>query len=151
MNKSITDEVMQQIEQRKVEIRPHWHFTALTALGAMAVGLLGLLNAYLIDLMTIVIKINSSSRPMYGARNKLEDMLTNFPWLLVVASLVSFVLLIWVLRRYSRLYKVRTVWIVLVALVVSVCVGFVFSNTSLGSDGHQGQGQQGRGMGRFNQ
>ena len=137
MSKSFADSVMKQIEVQHVTMRPRWHFTALTTLGVIAVGLLAALNAYLIDLITIAVRVQGSSRPMYGARNRLADMIVGFPWWLVATAIVSFVLLIWFLRKNARLYKVRTIWLIAVALVVSVVFGLALSNASFNS-GHQG-------------
>jgi cytochrome bd-type quinol oxidase subunit 2 len=140
-SKSITDNVMTQIERQRVTMRPKWHFMLLAAAGTVTIGLLATLNAYLIDLVTIAIRIQGSSRPMYGARSRLDDMLTNFPWLLVVAAVASFVLLVWLLRRSARLYRVRTVWLVLAALLISTTFGLLLSHAPFNSGNHQGQPQ----------
>lgn len=128
----IQAQVMKQIISGKVHMRPKIYFTMLWAVtvGAGIAG--GLVLAYVVSLATYTFRIASATTPAYGARENLAVALVGFPWWMVVVAAIFIALAIWLMRRYGRMYRYNTAWIVAVFVAVSLLFGIGLSFTELG-------------------
>lgn len=128
---NIASKVMQEIEVKHVTMRPRWHFVATSALGLLGVVALTGLTVYLINIMTLTIRIQTIDRPLFGARQRLSDLLGSFPWWAAIVAIAAVPGLVWLLRNTSRLYRIRTGWTLLLVLSVSIMLGVLLSISPL--------------------
>ncbi|QQR51896.1 hypothetical protein IPG36_04765 [bacterium] len=132
--------VMHEIESQHIKMRPRWHFILLGTSSLLGIVGLSGLSAYLINVMTLSIRIQSVDRPMYGARQHLSDLLAHFPWWALIVAILAIIGLVWLLRQNSRLYRVRIGWIIALVLSASIVAGLLISISPLGQL-HNGQNQ----------
>ncbi len=141
MNKSdIATKVMNEIESEQVTMRPRWHFFAVSALSGLGIITLSGLAVYLVNVITLTIRIQAIDRPMYGARQRLSDLLASFPWWMVAVTALALAVLIWLLRRQRRFYRMRLGWMIALVLAVGLTLGLLISLSPLNQP-HNGQGQ----------
>lgn len=102
---SIKNSVMQAIRERKVQMRPRWHFVLLSALAATG-ALLGLLTLmYVFSLWVFFLQQNGAwFAPSFGMRGWIE-LFRSLPWLLIILSCAFIVILETLVRRYEFVYK----------------------------------------------
>lgn len=124
--------VMQEIESQHIKMRPRWHFFLLGTSSVLGIVGLSGLSAYLINIITLSIRIQSVDRPMYGARQHLIDLLAHFPWWALIVAILAIISLVWLLRQNSRLYRVRIGWIIALVLSASIVAGLLISISPLG-------------------
>lgn len=125
--KDVASRVMQQISNQKITMRPGWYFTLVTAIGSISVLLFSSLSVYLVAILTIKIRIENSNMPMFGARQRLSDLLSSFPWWILLLAIASIIILIWILKKYSKLYRYRMGWIITGVISVSLILGLILS------------------------
>lgn len=137
--KDVASRVMQQINNQKITMRPGWYFTLVTFIASISVLLFSSLSVYLVAILTIKIRIENSDMPMFGARQRLSDLLSSFPWWILLLAIASIVALIWILKKYSKLYRYKMGWIITGVISVSLILGFILSYAPIGQT-HSGGG-----------
>ncbi|MBW4062120.1 hypothetical protein HJC99_06115 [Candidatus Saccharibacteria bacterium] len=136
----IAAKVMQEIDTKQVTMLPRWHFLATGILSVFGMLALSGLVVYLMNVITIALRIQIIDRPMLGARQRLSDLLTNFPWWAVIIAVIAIAGLVWLLRKNSRLYRVKLGWTLILVLVIGVILGLLVSTSPL-NQVHGGPGQ----------
>lgn len=139
MSNKLANDVMSQIKEGRVRMRPRWHFVALSCIAIASIGLLSIVVVYFVNLITIAVRIQLGSTPMYGARERLSEMYNALPWWLVLAVISLVSLLVYVLKKHSRIYRLRTWKVVALVLLLGVTLGAILSYTPLGLEHHEPQ------------
>lgn len=147
---AIQTNVLRQIHSGTVRMRPRIYFTILWLLGVSASIVASLLVAYLINILTYIIRINTATTPAYGARKNLSEAIASFPWWAVLLSITLTITAIWLMRKYGRMYRYRMSVIIVCFLTASVILGVGMSYANIGhsdrSNGHTNSAEQ-RGLG----
>ena len=141
---SMSDQIMGEIHAGRLDMRPRWHFIALSGLGLASLVLLAGVSAYLVDVISLAIRIQIINRPMYGARAHLSDLITDFPWWAVMCAVLTLGLAVWLIRRSSRLYRWPIAWVILTVMAIAMALGLAWSALPI-SGNHPNSGLHQRG------
>lgn len=135
----ISQNVLSQIKNGDVKMRPRTYFTLLSSLIIIASIIAGIILSYLSSIIFFWIRITASDSAAYGARRNLSELVSSFPWwsILVIVGLIA--LITFLIRRYGNLYKHKTRDIVIVILLISVIFGAGLSALGFGDIRHPGQ------------
>lgn len=128
----IQQAVMAKIHDGSVRMRPRVFFTLLWLLGIVASVTASLTLAYVISIIVYIIRIQTAGTPAYGARQNLSEALAHFPWWAVVASVVFSIAAIYLMGRYSRLYRYKTRNLVLFFMAITITLSFLLSISNIG-------------------
>ncbi len=128
----INDAVMQDIRAGKVTMKPRAYFGALLALAVLTSVAAGLTIAYLTSIVYFWLRIITADTMAYGARSRLSEALTTFPWWLLIAAVVLGAVAIMLVRRQGHMYRHRTSVLVLVLMLASLVLGIGFSALKIG-------------------
>jgi len=115
--KNITENVMNQIHQGKVKMKSKAYFiigSILTFLGLVST-IIG--STFLIGLIRFFLRTNYGWR----AQARLDQMLSNFPWWIIILAIVGLIVGIWLIRKYDFSYKIKS-WIIIVGFVLAVII-----------------------------
>jgi uncharacterized protein YacL len=121
--KNITENVMDQIQEGKVKMKPKTYFI----LGSI-LTFLGLVSATIISIISVgLIKFSMRAHgPL--AQMKLNYMIANFPWLILIIAVVGLIVGLWLIKKYEFSYKVKP-WIIIAGFVLAIFVaGFVIDS-----------------------
>jgi uncharacterized BrkB/YihY/UPF0761 family membrane protein len=123
---NIEENIMSQIHQGKIKMRPKIYFIAGSVL--IFFGLIStiVVSSFAINLMKLSLQAHG---PMFQYR--FDQLVSNFPWWVFVVGVLSLIVGVWFIYRYNILYKIRP-WIVIVLFVFSVAVaGWIIDQMSL--------------------
>ncbi len=131
---SIRDKVSEAIKSGEVKMRPRWHFAirALIAVIAVAVILLALL--YLLSF--IVFSLHQTGAwfvPAFGFHG-ISTFFISLPWLLFLIGLVLFIILEFLVKRYSFSHRRPLIYSIFVIVFVISLGGFITARTSFHRD-----------------
>ncbi|MBP6060731.1 MAG: hypothetical protein KA515_01855 [Candidatus Pacebacteria bacterium] len=125
--KDITENVMSQIHQGKIKMKPKIYFiigSILTFLGAV--------SAFIVSIfLTSLIRFSLRTHLGQGAQYKLDQMLSNFPWWIVIFTIISLSIGIWLVRKYDFSYKIKPWAMVLSFILIIVVAGFAIDMMGL--------------------
>jgi hypothetical protein len=127
----ISAKVMDEIETNHIVMRPRWHFALMSLTGALGVITLSIVTVYLVNIISLTIRIQSIDRPMYGARQHLAELISGFPWWMIIVAVIAMGALVWILRQQGRLYRIRLGWLIAAVIAGSVLLGLLFSISPL--------------------
>jgi hypothetical protein len=137
---SISHTVMERINAGEVHMRPHAYYTVISLLSFVVMLLLGVVLAYALSIVILWARIQNAAGPAYGARNQLASSAGSFPWLYLVAAVVLLISLVFIMRRYGRLYWIKARTVVLLVVLTALVLGFGLSYTTFTAE-HLGQSQ----------
>lgn len=118
--KNITENVMNQIHQGKIKMKPKLYFIIGSIL-----TFLGTISAFIVSIFLVgLIRFSLRTHLGRGAQYKLEEMLSNFPWWIIIFTIISLSIGIWLIRKYDFSYKIKP-WVVVSGFIlVIVFAGF---------------------------
>lgn len=124
--KNITENVMEQIEQGKIKMKPKIYFIIGSVL-----TFLGLIISIISSIFFIgLIRFSFRARgPM--SQYKLDQMISTFPWWIIVLAIIMLIVGIWLIRQYDFSYKKNPLIIVIGFILSIVVVGWVLDMTGL--------------------
>ncbi len=128
---SIEEMVMRRIKSGKTHMRPRSYYVSFSILGALASLLLGLTLVYSISVASLWLRIIAAVGPAYGAKRNLATLLGTFPWWALLIGLISLVGLIYLVKQFGHMYKVRLIYLVLLIAAVCIILGFTSSYSNL--------------------
>lgn len=115
--KNITENVMNQIHQGKIKMRPKMYFIIGSIL-----TFLGSISAFIISIFLVgLIRFSFRTHLGRGAQYKLDQMLSSFPWWLVIFTIISLAIGIWLIRKYDFSYKIKP-WIIVAGFVLAIII-----------------------------
>lgn len=120
---SIARSVLEDIQAGKLHMRPRVYFATLTGIIIATSVAAGVALAYLTSVLYYWVRIVTADTMAYGARAHLSDALGSFPWWLLLVSIGLSAAAVWLVRTYGRMYRHRTVTIVLVLIIGSLIIG----------------------------
>jgi hypothetical protein len=127
-NKDIAVSIMEQVGTGKIHIRPKWHFTLTAFIGILGISAATIITTYFINLMLLSIRINSTTRPMYGARQNLIELSQNFPWWALMITPVCIGLIIWLTKKLGIFYQVKMRYLVMALFALILLLSLLFTS-----------------------
>lgn len=131
VDSDIEKNVMAKIQAGQVKMHPKYYYLALSAISVLAILLLGFVTSYFMSVVTLWVRIQNAAGPAYGARRNLSDLVGAFPWWALALGVLSFVIIIYLVRKVGSLYKIKLVYLVPMVIIISLLLGFGFSYSSL--------------------
>lgn len=115
--KNITDNIMDQIHEEKIKMKPKIYFIAGSILTFM-----GLVSSVVVSVLLVgLIRFSLRSHgPM--ANYRLDQIISNFPWWAPILAIIGLVVGIWLLHKYDFSFKINFK-IVIVGFILAVIVG----------------------------
>ena len=113
--KNITENVMSQIHQGKIKMRHKAYFiigSILTFLGSISAIVVSI---FLVSLARFSLRAHWGR----GAQYKLDQMLSDFPWWIIIFTIISLTIGIWLIRKYDFSYKIKP-WIVVSGFILII-------------------------------
>lgn len=128
---AIEQHVMETIRSGQAHIRSRAYYLSLGALGVLVVTLLGFVTSYFMSVTSLWMRIQTAAGPAYGAKRNLATLVDAFPWWALLLGLVSLVGIIYVIRKFGWLYKIRSIYLVPALIATFLVLGFAFSYSPL--------------------
>lgn len=100
--KNITDNIMDQIHEEKIKMRPKAYFILGSVLTFVGLVSSVVVSVFLVGLIRFSLRAHG---PM--ASYRLDQILSSFPWWAPVFAIAGLVMGIWLLRRYDFSFKVN--------------------------------------------
>lgn len=144
MKQSVSSTVLQQIKSGKVRMRPRSYFTRLVAASVVASSLLSLVVAYLLSIIFIWLRIQLANGMAWGARARLAEALSSFPWWALVLAAVLIGVVVWLVRRQGTLYRYRPARVLFVILSISLALGLLIFSVKMSTSPHSGPRRSGQ-------
>lgn len=132
--RSIKNAVLRQIKSGKAAMRPKWHFVLKTILVSTGILIASFALLYLVSFIYFYLRQSGILFvPSFGPHG-FGVFLLSLPWLLILVSIVFFITLEVLVKRYAFTYR-KPLLYSLVGIIVFVAIGsFVLAHTHL----HQG-------------
>jgi hypothetical protein len=115
--KNITDNIMDQIHEEKIKMRPKAYFIAGSIITFLGLVFSIVTSIFLVGLIQFYLRAHG---PM--ASYRFDKMLSNFPWWAPVLAIVGFIAGIWLLRKYDFSFKVNFK-VVIIGFILALIVG----------------------------
>jgi hypothetical protein len=115
--KNITDNIMDQIHEEKIKMRPKAYFILGSVLTFVGLVSSVVVSVFLVGLIRFSLRAHG---PM--ASYRLDQILSSFPWWAPVFAIAGLVMGIWLLRRYDFSFKVNFK-VVIIGFILAVIVG----------------------------
>jgi hypothetical protein len=115
--KNITDNIMDQIHDKKIKMRPRIYFVLGSILTFVGLVSSVVISIFLFGLMRFSLR---SHGPM--ASYRLDQILSSFPWWAPILAIVGLVVGIWLLRKYEFSFKVNFK-VIIIGFIFAVIVG----------------------------
>jgi len=115
--KNITDNIMGQIHDKKIKMRPKMYFIVGSILTFVGLVSSVVVSVFLIGLMRFSLRAHG---PM--ADYRLDQILSSFPWWAPIFSIIGLVVGIWLLRKYDFSFKVNFK-VIIAGFILTVIVG----------------------------
>ena len=124
---SIEKNVMAKIKTGQAKMHPKIYYSILSSLGVLMVLLFGFVNAFVMSLVTLWLRIQVAQGPAYGAKRNLANMIDSFPWWALLVGAISLMAAIYFVRKVGNLYKIRLSYLILSVVIVSLFLGLALS------------------------
>lgn len=124
--KNITENVMDQIHNGKVKMKPKIYFIIGSIL-----TFVGLVSSFIVSIFLFgLIKFSLRTHGRMS-QYRFDELVANFPWWTLVLAIIFLFLGIWLIRKYDFSYK-REPWMIILGFVLVVIVsGWVMDMTGL--------------------
>jgi magnesium-transporting ATPase (P-type) len=127
--KNITENIMGQINQGKLKMRPKLYFiigSLMTFIGLISTMIV---STFLVGLVSFSLR---SHGPM--GQYRFDQMMANFPWLTLILAIFGLVLGIWLIRQYDFSYKIKP-WLLIIIFILTIIIsGFVIDIIGLNNN-----------------
>lgn len=128
---AIENTVMGKIKSGQTQMRPKSYYVSISALMVAAVVLLSFITVYLTSVVSFWLRIMVADGPAYGAKRNLTASIDAFPWWAIILGATSIVGIIYLVKKYGHLYKIRAVYSVIIFIAFFAIVGFALSYSPL--------------------
>jgi hypothetical protein len=129
----IEENVMSRIKTGKVKMHPKIYYSLVSLLSVMAIILMGVVSAYAMSVVTFWLRIQAAQGPAYGAKRNLANLVDVFPWWALLLGAVSLIAIVYLIRKFRGLYKIKLTYLILIVVMISAIIGFALSYSSLPS------------------
>lgn len=124
--KNITDNIMDQIHNDKIKMKPKAYFifgSMLTFIGLVSSAVVSI---FLFGLMRFFLRAHG---PM--ASYKIDKILSSFPWWALILATFGLIMGIWILRKYDFSFKINFKFIVIGFILSVIIGGLIFDSVGL--------------------
>ncbi|MCM2339325.1 MAG: hypothetical protein NDI62_02615 [Burkholderiales bacterium] len=115
---NITENVMQQINEGKIKMKPRIYFIAGSILTFVGLVFSITTSIFLINLIKFYFRTHGKM-----AEYRFEQMLANFPWWTALFAIVTLLLGIWLIKKYEFSYKKKPFLIIIGFVLAIIFVG----------------------------
>ncbi len=146
MNKNqstVSDKVIRQIKDGKVQMRPAIYFTILSFITIILSLISSVAISYSSSIIFFWIRVISSNTGAYGARRNLSESIALFPWWTLLIIAVAIISLIILIGKHGDAYKHKTSKILFIILAISIIAGFIMSSFGISNYAHSNYNSQG--------
>lgn len=113
--KNIEDNVMKQITLGKIKMKPKMYFIFGSIL-----TFIGLVSTIIVSaLMVGLIRFSLRNHGGWRAQYKLEQMINEFPWWIIVIAIIGLMVGIWLIKKYDFTYKIKS-WILILGFIFAI-------------------------------
>jgi uncharacterized membrane protein YjjP (DUF1212 family) len=137
--KNMTDNIMSQIKQGKIKMRPRIYYILGSILTFIGLASSVFSSIFLFGLLRFSLRTHMGR----GVQLKLETMLSNFPWWIIVLAIISLIIGICLIKKYNFSYKIKPIILILGFILALVVGGWIFDmsgiNDSITKKGHMGE------------
>ena len=86
-----------------------------------------IISSFMIGLIRFSMRTNNGWRAEY----RLEKMLSEFPWWIIIIAIVGLVLGIWIIKKFDFAHKIKP-WILIASFILAILVaGFITDKTGV--------------------
>lgn len=125
--KNIKQQIMEKIENNEIKMKPKWYFVVGSILLFLGVLFSTISAVFVINLMLFLLRTHYG--PMYQYR--LNLILLNFPWWLIVIGVISIFLEIKLLKQYDFSYKKNFLLLVFSYLLIIFLTAYLIDYFNL--------------------
>lgn len=125
--KNIKQQIMEKIENNEIKMKPKWYFVVGSILLFLGVLFSTISAVFVINLMLFLLRTHYG--PMYQYR--LNLILLNFPWWLIVIGVISIFLGIKLLKQYDFSYKKNFLLLVFSYLLIIFLTAYLIDYFNL--------------------
>lgn len=124
--KNIADNVMDQIHEDKIKMKPKAYFIAGSIL-----TFVGLVSSVVISIFLVgLIRFSLRSHGLM-ASYRLDQILSSFPWWAPVIAIVGLIAGIWLLRKYDFSFKMNFKMVIIGFILAVIVGGWVIDSIGL--------------------
>lgn len=127
----IENNVMDKIKSGQTHMRPKSYYAFISALIVATIALLSFITVYLTSVVSFWLRIIMADGPAYGAKRNLAASIDTFPWWAMILGIASIVGIIYLVKKYGHLYKIRAIYLVIIFIAFFASVGFALSFSNL--------------------
>ncbi|MBP8994370.1 MAG: hypothetical protein KBG30_11270 [Bacteroidales bacterium] len=124
------ENALDKIKKGEVKMRPRIYFIFRILLWVLGIILIFIAGVYLVDLIFIVLHKSGLWFTLGFGPKGIMIFLGNFPWVLLLITLIFVALLETLIRRFSITYKRPLIYSVLAILILISLVGFFIQKSS---------------------
>ena len=125
--KNIEEKVMMQIYQGKIKIKPRIYFVIGSILTFIGLVSSIITSVFMFGLLKFSLRIHYGR----GAQYKLEQMLLEFPWWIIVLAILGLLLGIYFIRKYDFSYKKNPLVIIIGFILAILLAGWFIDAVGL--------------------
>ncbi len=124
--KNVTENIMSQIHQGKIKMRPKLYFIIGSVLTFLGLVFSVITSVFLVGLIRFSLRIHGPVGQL-----KLGQMISNFPWWITLVAIAALILGIWLVRQYDFSYK-NNPWLIIFGFILVILVaGWLVDMTGL--------------------
>ncbi len=118
---TVKKEILKKIKSGEIKMKPKWFFLLGSVLSVVGLISSFVFTAFIINLIIFILK------PHYGPNYpfQINLILKNFPWWLLVLSLISLISGIFFLKKFDFSYKKNSLFVFFI-IVFSIIIGAIF-------------------------
>jgi len=124
--KNIKDDIMGQISEEKIKMRPKVYFILGSILTFTGLVSSVVISIFLIGLIRFSLR---SHGPMGDYR--LDQILSSFPWWAPIMAIIGLIVGIWLLRKYDFTFKVNFKMIIVGFILAIIVSGWIIDSIGL--------------------
>ncbi|MFA6269945.1 MAG: hypothetical protein WC657_01930 [Candidatus Paceibacterota bacterium] len=124
--KKITENIMDQIHDKKIKMRPKIYFIAGSVLTFVGLVSSIIISVFLIGLIRFSLRTHG---PI--ADYRLDQILSSFPWWAPVFALIGLTVGIWLLRKYDFSFKINFKIIIIGFILTVFASGWIIDSIGL--------------------
>ena len=123
----ITKNIMEQIKQGKIKMRPRGYYVLGSILTFLGLVFSVAVSTFLFSLLRF------SMRTQYGKgiQYKIDTAISIFPWWLMILGIISLVLGIWLIKKYNFSYKIKPVILIIAFILLLFLSGWILDLTGV--------------------
>ncbi len=124
--KNITDNIMDQIHEEKIKMRPKVYFILGSILAFVGLVSSVVVSVFLVGLIRFSLRTHG---PM--ASYRLDQILSSFPWWAPVLAIAGLIAGIWLLRKYDFSFKINFKVVIIGFILAVISGGWVIDSIGL--------------------